>query len=131
MNSLSHKDKICIAVEDGVQMVQHAFERKITTFRIPVQSSDTDVDEFLRYCKGKVLNLLKKKLDDLRAVKVQLELFGLYFQPLGEKEETKSFNTKSVVISGHYESDNIVSTLYDVMKTKASEFEHKESGKAT
>lgn len=86
------------------------------------------VEEFLVQCRDKVLAILKRKMEQLGPVKVSVELFGHYVQPVKNLEATKSFNTKSTPVSGLEELEELVERLEAVVKTKASEFEHNDSG---
>lgn len=131
LNSLGHKNKTLIDGENGIQEVRHAFNRQIATFRIPAVSLLIDVEEFLGYCKEKMLTVLKKKFEQCGALKVSLELFGQYIQPVKETEATKSFNTKTIPITRFEELDELLARLEDVIKNKASEFEHNDSGMYT
>lgn len=64
----------------------------------------------------------------LGSIKVSLELFGQYVHPVKGTEDTKSFNTKAIPLTTPGEISKLVEAQEDIVKTKASEFEHHESG---
>lgn len=128
---MKHKNKIIIDGENGIQELKHAFNRQITTFRIPATTLIINVEDFMGYCKEKVLVVLKKKFEQFENLKVSLELFGQYIQPIKEIEAVKSFNTKTIPASKSENLEELLERLENVIKTKASEFEHNDSGMYT
>ncbi|KAJ8928339.1 hypothetical protein NQ314_019109 [Rhamnusium bicolor] len=99
--SLSHKQNSGVEIEPGVYLINSAFKRNISTYRIKYDS-ENDVMLFPQ----------KKEDDDEACI----------------KNEVKSFNSKYEMVTISRSLDEIYSHFYNVLKTKSEEFEEQDSG---
>lgn len=76
-----------------------------------------------------LVKLIKNKLSEFNQLKINLELFANYILPTKEVREIKSFNTKNKIFTLSTNLNEELEQMYEIMKTKMSEFAEKDSGK--
>lgn len=125
----SHRTNAFVVVDDGVEKNVGAFGDRIVSYRISNSSQNyIDVEEFTADIREKVLTLIDSILVVHNSVKVNAELFGLYYLSNKEDVEIKSFNTRNKIITHGSNLYEIYSKYVDEMTTKMSEFQERDSG---
>lgn len=127
--SLKHKGNACTDVIPGVEKIKTAFKYRIVSYRISSEQHHLNYDMFFNEVKEKVIKLMESEIRRLKAVKVNMEVFGLYVHQVQNIRDIKSFNTKFRILNEGAIAGEIYSDLVDIMKAKASEFQERESGK--
>ncbi|KAF5278632.1 hypothetical protein FQA39_LY00674 [Lamprigera yunnana] len=75
-----------------------------------------------------VCSVIKKQTEKSLAVKVNIELFGLYALQQQESLEVKSFQTKYTIVSVETNCEEFYDGSVDVLDRKECEFQEKDSG---
>ncbi|KAJ8930352.1 hypothetical protein NQ314_016849, partial [Rhamnusium bicolor] len=137
--SLSHKQNSSVEIEPGVYLINSAFKRNISTYRIKYDSENdgtiTDISLFFSKIKDRVINLIAMGVQE-NPLKINFELFASYVVSTKKedddeaciKNEVKSFNSKYEIVTISRSLDEIYSHFYNVLKTKSEEFEEQDSG---
>ncbi|KAJ8932313.1 hypothetical protein NQ314_014761 [Rhamnusium bicolor] len=128
--SLSHKQNSSIEIEPGVYLINSAFKRNISTYRIKYDSENdgtiTDISLFFSKIKDRVINLIAMGVQE-NPLKINFELFASYVVSTKRKmddeacikNEVKSFNSKYEIVTIPRSLDEIYSHFYNVLKTKS------------
>lgn len=114
--------------EDGVVKLRSAFKNRIASYRFSSKKNHIDPSEFLIEVKQKVLNLISEYIQNHHSLKVNMELFGLYVIPEKDMRDIKSFNTENQIINISKNLSQVFDDFKDVMLSKASEFQERDSG---
>ena len=98
------------------------------TFRIAASDEILKVPDLLTSLKEKVENLVRERLTIHTSVKINFELFGLYF--LEEKKifEIKSFQTKYEIMTAGMDFTQYYDDVMGILDRKESEFQASDSG---
>lgn len=126
--TLQHRTNACVALSDGVQIVQTAFQGRIVSYRVTSKNHHTDYIIFFNEIKHKVVKLLEEALRIHKIVKVNMELFGRYIIQIQEVWDMKSFNTSNKVIDESMDLEAVVDAFIDLMVSQTSEFQERGSG---
>src|SRR5437588_9873720 len=110
--------------------MQSAFQCRIVTYRVETTSEavHVHVDTFMHDVKNKVLNLLTEEIEKHVAVKVNFELYGLYYLATQDLSNVKSHNTKNEIFTHSTLLDDMYQHLIATLERKAAEFQERESG---
>ncbi|XP_060520636.1 early growth response protein 1-like isoform X2 [Cylas formicarius] len=128
LRTLAHRQKCSVVQEPGVEMIQTSFRNRIVTYRLASTINPTDVKGFLDHLRSKILTLVESNVRRYGNVKVGMELFGNFLLQTKEQEEVKSFNTKYRLVSGNTDLEELYVQFVDILATKASEFQERDSG---
>ncbi|XP_060530461.1 uncharacterized protein LOC132704468 [Cylas formicarius] len=128
LRTLAHRQKCSVVQEPGVEMIQTSFRNRIVTYRLASTVNPTDVKGFLDHLRSKILTLVESNVRRYGNVKVGMELFGNFLLQTKEQEEVKSFNTKYRLVSGNTDLEELYVQFVDILATKASEFQERDSG---
>ena len=128
LRSMVHKQKTAAAVGEGVFLVNHAFNKHISTYRIIVPETEISITDFMLFVKRKLYTLLTKKLSEFGSVKFYLELFGRFVNRVSGEESTKSFGTKTQPLTTLGEYDELWETLAERITARYQDFQEKDSG---
>lgn len=131
LRSKAHNDNACGRRDDGVSIVQSAFQCRLATYRVESTSQDVHVhvEMFLNDIKNKVFTLLKEEIEKHVAIKVNFELYGLYYLATQDLSDIKSHNTKNEIFTHSTILEDIYHDLIVTLDRKAAEFQERESGK--
>ncbi|KAJ8933524.1 hypothetical protein NQ314_013959 [Rhamnusium bicolor] len=135
--SLSHKQNSGVEIEPGVYLINSAFKRNISTYRIKYDSENdgtiTDISLFFSKIKDRVINLIAMGVQE-NPLKINFELFASYIVSQKEdddeaciKNEVKSFNSKYEMVTISKAWTKSIPIFYNVLKTKSEEFEEQDS----
>lgn len=141
LRSLVHK-RNCIepySVSDScVEIISSAFKKRIVSYRLRTSNDDvtlpisTDakilVEAFIGTMRQKIINLIKEKLKEHVAVKVNFELFGLFAKPAKQTEEEiiteiKSFVVPYRIVELSTDFGELIQDLIEILKKKLEEFQ--------
>ncbi|CAG9771404.1 unnamed protein product [Ceutorhynchus assimilis] len=123
-----HRNNSCIPLCDGVERVDSAFRNRIATYRISSDTDHIDFTVFFNEIIVKVLNVLEQALGLHGAIKVNMVVAGLYYHPTQDVHSEKSFNTSNKIIAVGSDLNEVYQSFVEVMKTKSTEFQEKDSG---
>lgn len=115
-------------MDDGVVAVQTAFRSRIASYRVGTTNYHIIVNDFMTEIKNKVLELIQRKVDTFRSVKVNFELFGYFVLETQDLSEVKSFNTRNEIVTGGTDVGELYDNFIGVLDEKVSEFQERESG---
>lgn len=126
----SHKSKSCLQSDiEGVLKVHSTFKNRIASYRIPATDHLIDYEEFLSSVKCKVQQVLQRHLHNFKAVKVNMEVFGLYYLASSDEYSVKSFNSRDEILTLATNIDTLYDHFQDALVTKAKEFNENKSGR--
>lgn len=128
MRSLLHKAKTCTNLDDGVELIESAFKSRIASYRVSSPRYHIRYDEFFAELADKIKRLLEKEVAKARAIKINMELFGRFVHQVKQLREIKSFNTSNKIVTESSDINSIYDDCVNSIKTKASEFQERESG---
>lgn len=86
------------------------------------------VNDFMNEVRSIVLDLIENELKIHKLMKVNMELFGVYYLPSQDLREIKSFNTNNTIISHSTSLDGVFTNTMYILEGKASQFLERESG---
>ena len=127
-NSLKHKNNCLDLFCDNVHLIQSAFKGRIRLYRLMPTVVTNNLDTFKQNTKDTCLSLIEEVLKEHSQLKVNFELFGLYYLQSKELYEIKSFNCKATSI---YSSENIASVWdasLSAIEDKMRQFSERDSG---
>lgn len=127
--TLQHRNNAMVQLSPNVHLIRSAFKCRISSYRIYSDNSYIDYILFFNDIKKKVLDILNKMLKIHRAIKVNMEVFGMYLLPSSETFSEKSFNTANRNMDQASDLDAIYQLFVDKMVAQTSEFQEKDSGK--
>lgn len=128
--SLMHKMKSCRNLEDGVEVVDSAFKKRIISYRVSPVGHHISYKEFFDEVADKIKYLIREEIRKHRSIKVNLELFGLFVHQVKELREIKSFNTANKILNEGSDLNSIYDDFAGNIESKAIEFQERESGKS-
>lgn len=113
---------------EGIKLIQSAFKSRLASYRLTPSQSFIDVESFMTNLKEKILQLVEQQCKRYRSVKLNCELFGLFYLDSKEVSDIKSFNTKNQVITVGTDLYEIFDVLTGNFNQKVSEFQERDSG---
>lgn len=128
LRSNSHKSISFGKIYDGVEILRTAFKCRIASFKIPAINFTIDFQEFKEGIKDKVLRLIREQQMKHRAIKINFEVFGIYYSNVLNIIEVKSFNTVFLIVVSATDLDELYNYLFGIIIQKADEFAERESG---
>lgn len=132
IRSARHRSLAFTVIDDGVKRSVGAFGDRIVSYQVTDMAEVyVDVHEFMTNIREKVFALLEGYLNIHRSVKVNVELYGLYYLGSKENVEIKSFNTRNKVMTEGSNMYGVWLEYVDEICNKMSEFQERDSGKVT
>ncbi|XP_071056904.1 uncharacterized protein [Onthophagus taurus] len=129
LRSNKHKQKAFVIIDDGVEKIDSIFGDKICSFRVSDHERKyVDMKEFSNRIREKVISLIQSVRNVNGSLKVNTEIFGLYFINTKEEVEIKSFNTKNKIITVAVDLYQTYEDFMDEIMVKMSEFQERDSG---
>lgn len=123
-----HKDKCCMPLSQGVELMQSAFKNRVVTYRVSSDREHVDYTTFFDEIKSKVLSLINDILRVQQTLKVNMVVVGRYFLAAQEVISEKSFNTCNEVITVASDLNDVYQSFVEAMKVQSTEFQEKDSG---
>lgn len=112
----------------GIERLNSAFKCRICTYRFSAQELTVDHQAFFNNVKPKVFSILNEYLRYFRIIKINWELYSLYVKPETETSDTKSFNTRNLVVTQADDLDEAFNDLKCQVIRKSGNFQEKDSG---
>lgn len=134
LRSNSHKNNdIPTFIDENVQLLNTAFRGRIVSYKILAPESENSeevysIKSFLHRVREKVKFLIDKSLKIHTNVKVNFELFSMFFMFKNDSTDMKSFGTKNFSIHKNYKFDKIFSKVENILTKKMEEFQERDSG---
>lgn len=129
LRSNRHKELAFQIIDDGVSRVTGAFKNRISSYRIYDENVHISLKDYLKTLREKILNIIQQNIGLHHAIKLNFELFGLYYLSSKENVDIKSFNTKNKTITISEDLYEVYESFVDELDAKASEFQERDSGK--
>lgn len=132
LRSRSHKNNTkynVVSMGPGIEKVCTAFQNRLVTYRIsPIaEQKDMSLTSFFDSISDRVKLLLDQSLTIHTSVKVNFELYLLFFMVKNDTQEVKSFGTKNYTLHFNYNFNFYLDVVNKLMK-KISEFQDRDSG---
>ncbi|XP_071052717.1 uncharacterized protein [Onthophagus taurus] len=129
LRSNKHKQKAFVIIDDDLEKIDSIFGDKICSFRVSDHERKyVDMKEFSNRIREKVISLIQSVRNVNGSLKVNTEIFGLYFINTKEEVEIKSFNTKNKIITVAVDLYQTYEDFMDEIMVKMSEFQERDSG---
>lgn len=128
LKSQFHKDVAVDTKENGIKVIKSAFKNRLITFRLTVEKTYVDFDEFFNDIELNFIKTIKEEIIKHKLVKVNIEVFGLYILPTKDVYEIKSFNTRNEIVSQSTDIKELFDKFKVIIKGKAQDFEERDSG---
>ncbi|KAK5647998.1 hypothetical protein RI129_002890 [Pyrocoelia pectoralis] len=128
LRSNKHKTKACINICDGVPLIRGAFKNKLTSYRCTPAGTHIDVFQFMNELKEKIKYIINYQLKQHNPLKINCELFGVYFLDTKEVADIKSFITKYEIITIANSIEDYIENVTNILDKKNSEIQQKDSG---
>lgn len=125
-----HRDNACVAQpqDECVYKIHSAFKCRIASYRITAKKTHTDYTPFFNDIKDKALRLIENELIAHRCLKMNTDVFALYYLQTQDITEIKSFHAPNSVVDEGSEVGSLLDIFCETMITKAHEFEENKSG---
>ncbi|XP_050516477.1 uncharacterized protein LOC126891343 [Diabrotica virgifera virgifera] len=114
-------------LESGVTKLTHAFKNRIASYRFMTQNNKINYFGFMNDIKPKVTRILSEYLDQHTALKVNCELFAMFYKPDNGISDIKSMNTSNKIITLSSDISDVYDDFAEAILTQASEFQEKDS----
>ncbi|XP_030766283.1 uncharacterized protein LOC115890241 [Sitophilus oryzae] len=128
LRSNTHKNNSKIIEQPGVQIIKSAFKERIITYRLSMEEMILNVKNYFIKLEKKILRIFEDQLRKHTCLKINMELFGYYYNPSTDNHDVKSFNTPFKVICNSAETKDLIEEFVTVIDNKADEFAEKDSG---
>ncbi|CAG9773446.1 unnamed protein product [Ceutorhynchus assimilis] len=123
-----HKNNSTIKYGNGIDMIRSAFKCRIASYKIYSQKYHVDIKYFLNEARENIFLLIRQKQQEHQSIKVNAELFGVYFSPTLKNMSVKSFNTPFFIVVESTNLDEIYESLAKIILSKADELPERDSG---
>lgn len=128
LRSQGHRDRSFAPLGPQLQVSASAFGQRVVSYKVGTEAIHVSVNDFMNEVRESVLKVINLEMQKHKLVKVNFELFGLYYLEKQDLHEIKSFLTNNYVISASTNLDYIYNTSMNIIEGKASEFLERESG---
>ncbi|XP_030762881.1 uncharacterized protein LOC115887564 [Sitophilus oryzae] len=128
LRSNSHKNNCKTLEEKGIQVIKSAFKERIISYRLSTEENILNVKNYFKILEQKILRVFDNQLKKHTCIKVNIELFGYYYNPSNDNHDVKSFNTPFKVICNSSATKDLVEEFLTIIDNKADEFAEKDSG---
>lgn len=123
-----HKANSCQLSEDGVDIMKSAFKCRIISYKVSTPKFHVNIKSFRDEIKEKVLRVIELELTKHKLIKINFELFSLYYSQVVQSQEIKSQNTPYNIISTSTNLNDVYEDLFEIIDKKADEFAERDSG---
>ena len=127
-NSLKHKNNCLEVFCDNVHLIQSAFKGRIRLYRLMPTVATNNLDEFKQNTRDICLSLIGDVLKEHDRLKVNFELFGLYYLQSKKLHEIKSFNCKAISIFSSEDIPSVWQRSLSTIEDKMEQFSERDSG---
>lgn len=127
-NSLPHKNKCLELYCDNVHLIKSAFKGRIRIYRVMPTVSTDKLSEFKQNVKAICLTLSEDVLKEHSRIKINFELFGLFYLQSKEIHEVKSFNCKALPVFSTEDLSSVWNTSFSIIEGKMEQFSENDSG---
>ncbi|XP_030757471.1 uncharacterized protein LOC115883280 [Sitophilus oryzae] len=127
LRSNSHKNNCKTLEEKGIQVIKSAFKERIISYRLSTEENILNVKNYFKILEQKILRVFDNQLKKHTCIKVNIELFGYYYNPSNDNHDVKSFNTPFKVICNSSATKDLVEDFLTIIENKADEFTEKDS----
>lgn len=132
LRSNLHKQNNCSGTIniDGVRVLESAFRNRIVAYRIDAATEPARacLNSFLQSIRNNILKLINESLQKHTTIKVNFELFSKFLMIADNREVTKSFGTKNIILYRNYDFENLFEVVQNTLKNKMEEYETQDSG---
>lgn len=125
-----HKNNSTIKYGNGIDMIRSAFKCRIASYKIYSQKYHVDIKNFLNEARENIFLLIRQKQQQHQSIKVNAELFGVYYSPTLKNMSVKSFNTPFFIVVESTDLEEIYGDLLKIISSKADELPERDSGKS-
>lgn len=128
LRSARHKAHNWQSLNKGVEVCRTAFGGRLVSYKVVGERTHLSVPDFMAEVSGSVRDLIRDEIYKHGQVKVNFELYGLYYLVSRDIKEIKSFFTNNEIACASSSLSDIYSDFTNVLETKASEFLERDSG---
>src|SRR3978361_159471 len=128
LRSARHKSHFWVPLIQNVEVCRSAFRGRIVSYKANSEQSHLSVFDFMDEVRASVIDLLGNEVKKHGQVKVNFELFGLYFLPSQDLRDIKSFLTRNSVLYASTNLSDIYNSFTQNLDVKASNFLERDSG---
>lgn len=128
LRSQGHRDRSFAPLGPHLDVSASAYGRRIVSYKVGPKAVQVSVKQFMNEVRDSVLEVINVQIKTHKLIKVNYELFGLYYLEKENLHEIKSFLTNNYVISASTNLDNIYNDSMYVLEAKSSEFLERQSG---
>lgn len=128
LRSRHHKNFCISSLAANVFNVATAFQQRVATFRLIPEEEYVNLGDFFTNEKTTICDLLQKQLDEMVALKVNLELYGLYTIEAKKLTDIKAFCTKNKIVTRGTSLVEILDEFKEEINHKMEIFAEKDSG---
>lgn len=126
--SNNHKLRVFKLQEPGIEVLNSAFKSRIISYKITTIKRFVNLLQFQENVKEKVFKVIENEIKIHKAIKVNMELFGLYYLATSGNSEIKSHNTVFEVVTEATNLDKLYEKLLGIIHGKLDEFAERDSG---
>lgn len=109
-------------------MINSAFKERIISYKLTVPGIHINVQDFCNQLFPNIKKVLDMELNKHQCLKINMELFGLYYNPTTDVHTIKSFNTPYRIFCYGSEVFIECSEMFEIMDRKADELVERDSG---
>lgn len=116
------------ASDEEVVVLKSAFKSRIVSYRISSKGHHINLGDFADEIKDKVLETVQRDVQKLGSIKLNVELFGLYFLESQNMHDIKSFNTQNRIVTVSSDLTDLYENFMSAIGAKMSDFSERNSG---
>lgn len=123
-----HKAKCCVKLDKNIAVIRTAFRKRIISYKITSDNFHMDLKIFMDEIRQHILQVIGVQLEIYEAVKINFELFGIYLLQTKFLSETKSFQTRYVVVTSSSDLQMLLDEAVADIEHKMEIFLERDSG---
>lgn len=128
LRSARHKTHNWQPLDKGVEVCRTAFGGRLVSYKVVGEQTHLSVPDFMAEVSGSVRDLISHEIHKHGQVKVNFELYGLYYLASQDIRDIKSFFTNNIIACASSSLSDIYSEFTNILEVKSSEFLERESG---
>jgi serine protease inhibitor len=109
-------------------VLNSAFQNRIISYKIFSPKHIVNLNEFEKNIREKVFKVIQMELKKHKVIKINMELFGLYYLPTTQISEIKSHNTAFEVVAESTNMDMLYEKFMGIIHGKLDAFAERDSG---
>lgn len=98
--------------DKGIQIIRSAFKERVITYRISTEENIVNVKKYFKQLESKILRVFDHQLRKHICIKVNMELFGYYYNPTNDNYDVKSFNTSLKVVCNSTGTEDLIGFFF-------------------